>query len=1152
IPYPTHLSDFTDPDERVFILVTNYGTESHQIVLTGSLRNETSGITIATNPSNPPTNPIIIEPGITQLTGSDLSELFDPVHLSFSVGVTAETIRDDQALPDGFYTLCIRAFDAFNPGRALSSDPNITLAGCATFDVSKIDAPDIINPANDEPFDPSIPNIYISWNWNRPTFGGDDVSFTLRIVETDPEGRDPNWVLQTSTTPELFYQSGILETFYNLSFPDDVTLEQGQSYVIQVIAVDDMGELIFENGGRSMPVVFYYDNPMFAVGEPFWRTENEITFDFGAEMELSYEIPINDDDEDGANLNTNIYIFRIPSDQTPEQAFEAGDFVQHVEIYDPLTNADNPHYFMTDFESMTYGNTYGAKIQLFDAFDRDDYLLENGGESGILIFNYGAPVIIPQPEWITRSGVSFDDPSDISLAYQIRMEEGTGFEMQLDGSIFYFEIPDGTTPEMAAQETSGLHRIDIASGEIFNERSVEREVLPFAEDIEFGRRYGAFIEISDSRHMADAMYRFENNGRSEILTFTMGAVSSGTDIVLTYPLDGDRIPFSFFPLIARYEPFNTQYQHWKSECTLIKDGSPDDFFTGDGLRWPGGSQAGHSTLDGLSEITEDESQNVAVFKNNDQRSIPFERGANYRWETNVKLYDVVEPTAVDPFLEFDKNSNFSRGMGPSDLLQPDWGAIIAPDSTFNFSWITSDAPEQLLPHHRINHVTRQRLTYFNGVVKEKWVLEVARSEAMDSIIHHLDGNIGNGVIDYLSGEYSEERILAELYKELESSTSFTPTDTGYYYWRVKWLENPDAGWDTPYYESSQVRPFWVGNSPPPGTTSRTTPEEGCVSECLSPEITNTTNLSSLTPGSTVNAGKFQMNVIEVTGSAGARFTGTGEIRIPYLNNLRVSVSFENISINNAMELFSGKIVAINDVPSISMDTTGIMIGGQRVSVPSMSETEAEILDAAITSTERLVSMMTDDRAIGMPIGLDNEIDGVSYVIGITEMTFKPRKAQLTAVMRVDIPSVGKYIPALGAKDVCFTPGGLGDEGRLYLHRDWTMTPEDSDVQFSFSGVESGDTTRATYVEWDCQGYKCMAIRGNVEFSTDMIVKEGADGEIIEGENVRANFGVKTCRGGNWIAEIGIDAFQIKGADGWGFHSATAYLDFSDIENPPSM
>ncbi len=312
--------------------------------------------------------------------------------------------------------------------------------------------------------------------------------------------------------------------------------------------------------------------------------------------------------------------------------------------------------------------------------------------------------------------------------------------MPLNAELRYFEIPSGSSPGIAVENEAKWRNYHISNGALYDDSPIDFEAVLNPENFELGIQYGAFIEISDPTERADNTYRFENNGRSDILVFSMGA-TGGTDVLLTYPAEGDRLPFSFFPLIARYEPFDTRYQHWKSETNLLKNGSPDDFFTGDGLRWPGGSQAAQSTLAGLSDITESESQNVAIFKNNTQRPRPFERGALYRWEADVKLYDVVEPTSSSvPLIEVDPVSTFSRGMGPSDLNQPGYGAVIAPDSTFNFRWITADAPEKLLPGHNINHATRERrIDYFNGIVDEKWVLEVDTTEAFNTHSHFSPG-----------------------------------------------------------------------------------------------------------------------------------------------------------------------------------------------------------------------------------------------------------------------------------------------------------------------------------------------------------------------------------------------------------------------------
>src|SRR5262249_27308458 len=140
--------------------------------------------------------------------------------------------------------------------------------------------------------------------------------------------------------------------------------------------------------------------------------------------------------------------------------------------------------------------------------------------------------------------------------------------------------------------------------------------------------------------------------------------------------------------------------------------------------------------------------------------------------------------------------------------------------------------------------------------------------------------------------------------------------------------------------------------------------------------------------------------------------------------------------------------------------------------------------------------------------------------------------------------------SLGVADLCITPGGLGDEGRLYLPRDFVVVQE-GETQFAFKGAEASDTTHSTYVSWDCRGFKCMQVRGEVTFPRDMLVPDNDDGTVGTG-NVKGLFGVKVCRGDDWMAMITIDPFQVAGLEGWGWNPSNAWLDFSDRENPPDF
>ena len=52
--------------------------------------------------------------------------------------------------------------------------------------------------------------------------------------------------------------------------------------------------------------------------------------------------------------------------------------------------------------------------------------------------------------------------------------------------------------------------------------------------------------------------------------------------------------------------------------------------------------------------------------------------------------------------------------------------------------------------------------------------------------------------------------------------------------------------------------------------------------------------------------------------------------------------------------------------------------------------------------------------------------------------------------------------------------------------------------------------------------------------------------------VKGSFSFKACRGNNFMAMITIDPFQVAGVDGWGWVGSNAWLDLSDLENPPGF
>jgi TANFOR domain-containing protein len=72
-------------------------------------------------------------------------------------------------------------------------------------------------------------------------------------------------------------------------------------------------------------------------------------------------------------------------------------------------------------------------------------------------------------------------------------------------------------------------------------------------------------------------------------------------------------------------------------------------------------------------------------------------------------------------------------------------------------------------------------------------------------------------------------------------------------------------------------------------------------------LDNTTPISSINAGDVILSGDFEINVTEATGGSGV-FTGKGTMSLPFMNYVKVQVSFSNISINTDKRVFNGKII----------------------------------------------------------------------------------------------------------------------------------------------------------------------------------------------------------------------------------------------------
>lgn len=149
------------------------------------------------------------------------------------------------------------------------------------------------------------------------------------------------------------------------------------------------------------------------------------------------------------------------------------------------------------------------------------------------------------------------------------------------------------------------------------------------------------------------------------------------------------------------------------------------------------------------------------------------------------------------------------------------------------------------------------------------------------------------------------------------------------------------------------------------------------------KIASTESIKELKPYDTITAGDFKVIISKVTDEKGS-FTGTGEVLVPFLNHMSLTVTFKSIRVNKEKQLFDGTIELIqDDAKQVSAD---------------LQKTLTEMLDKIGTdlATTDLKSLQTLDAA-----GLLSKIDAMqnwseldpSIKEGLQELGGKLKDAQ---------------------------------------------------------------------------------------------------------------------------------------------------------------
>ncbi|HOY05867.1 MAG TPA: hypothetical protein PLO67_10725 [Saprospiraceae bacterium] len=661
---------------------------------------------------------------------------------------------------------------------------------------------------------------------------------------------------------------------------------------------------------------------------------------------------------------------------------------------------------------------------------------------------------------------------------------------------------------------------------------------------------------------------FQNNGYSDPclleVTGESGGDGGGFGFEPDYP-NGGTIPFKQFPVIVHMTPYSDDYRRFDYRTVFRREAgvgvAASNEYAGDN-NW-GGANNNPVNAQGLSDYPEEIGRQRACYlpvyaapANDNITPMVLDHGASYSWMMTGTVTRDNDETLSDVAI----SETFEYGMPDPVLQTPADNARFQVNEGVTFNWKTGDAPEKLFP--TIADIVRRAGSgssattreFHYGPVDERWVLQIARDEEFTQIVSSATRSETLTLAAFQLDNAAEAQAKqALIYKNVNSGATPLQFSEGTYWWRVGWLQDP-ANQNGTFYQTSEVRKFCVGASADCNSTAQNQPgantpaQTGCLADCVVEAPTDRTSVAQEVENEVV-VGKFTMTIRHIEGGNPQNgYHGWGDIAIPFLNNLKIKVSFIAMRVNAEHRAYEGEF--------------SVEKGGSPVE--NLARTAGGWLNYALDGDLPLASEagLANDLIIQkLPIGWDQAIDGAKVVAVIDDLKFGLTGAELTIKFGYDLPGEFAGHPLIFKADrICIHPGGFQSVFRLYLAQDLIVgdnRPEN--YRLVFPGTNTAppaNSNQYSFVEFDCAGFKEALLAGKTIFPRSALVPENpANAALIAGE-VEGSFSARLTRdagGFDFIANVTFNhPFQIVGLEGWGFELRNAWIDMSDKKNPTQM
>lgn len=204
---------------------------------------------------------------------------------------------------------------------------------------------------------------------------------------------------------------------------------------------------------------------------------------------------------------------------------------------------------------------------------------------------------------------------------------------------------------------------------------------------------------------------------------------------------------------------------------------------------------------------------------------------------------------------------------------------------------------------------------------------------------------------------------------------------------------------------------------------------------------------------------------------------------------------------------------------------------------------AHALLEKVIQGQRFLETLDALSEIELPVGVVKTGGALDYSILIDRIQFTKEGALMDVYVSLALPQNGSRIAFHGTVPL-LADGGIGGSAKVFLLGDHAIPLHDN-MLVTLKGWDR------TYVEFDCSGFLGIHLDADIEFSRDLLLPEDASGVIQEGR-LKANVTTYTESLHDILLNITLPSFQLPGLAGFGFQVKEAYLDWSDLSNPPAI